>query len=209
MTSFSSESEKPRISSSCASGSISTKVSAASSFGSSRNSSGRQAWSRSSKMAAMSAGFMVLRMSRREWYFFSSSSMVRVFCREKLFSAMSCSSYGTSESSVCDCERIFSAHSSVSKTGNPYRIPPFLIPRLDEKSLAHSSCRLNQSFLKLMNRKVKTQRRHIKRRKKNGKPTWRTKAAWARADFGLRMCRYYFLRPLLLPPLQIEYCRCL
>ena len=43
MTSFSSESEKPRISSSCASGSISTKVSAASSFGSSRNSSGRQA----------------------------------------------------------------------------------------------------------------------------------------------------------------------
>ena len=64
-------------------------------------------------------------------------------------------------------------------------------------------------LLKLMNRKVKTQRRHIKRRKKNGKPTWRTKAAWARADFGLRMCRYYFLRPLLLPPLQIEYCRCL
>ena len=25
--------------------------------------------------------------------------------------------------------------------------------------------------------------------------SWRTKAAWTRANFGLQMCRYYFLRP--------------
>ena len=53
---------------------------------------------------------------------------------------------GTSDQIVCDCERIFSAHSSVSKTGNTQSIPPLSIPRLYEKSLAHSSCRFNQRF---------------------------------------------------------------
>ena len=73
-TSRSSESEKPRMSSSCASGSISTNVSAASSFGSSRNSSGRRDSSSPSKTEAISAGFIVDRMSRIVEYFFSTSS---------------------------------------------------------------------------------------------------------------------------------------
>ena len=54
---------------------------------------------------------------------------------------------GNSEQIVCGCERIFSAHSSVSKTGNTQSIPPFPIPRLDEKSRTHSPCRFIQSFL--------------------------------------------------------------
>ena len=55
-------------------------------------------------------------------------------------------------------------------------------------------------LLNVKNRKVKTQRRHINRRMTGAASTGRTKAAGARADFGLRMCRYYFLRPFVLPP---------
>ena len=47
-------------------------------------------------------------------------------------------------------QRIFFAHSSVPKTGNTYSIPPLSISRLVEKSLAVSSCRLNQSFLRVI-----------------------------------------------------------
>ena len=60
-------------------------------------------------------------------------------------------------------------------------------------------------LLKLMNRKVKTQRRHINRRMTGAASTGRTKAAGARADFGLRMCRYYFLRPFCFPPFLVRY----
>ena len=67
-TSFSSVLEKPRISSSCASGSSSTNTSAAGSFGSSRNSSGSCRASRSSSSAAMSAGSSCASWSRRAAY---------------------------------------------------------------------------------------------------------------------------------------------
>ena len=87
-TSFSSLSENPRISSSWASGSISTKVSAASSLGSRRNSSGICRSSNPSKIPAMSMGFMVTRMSRRVAYFFSSSIARRAFSTISNRSAM-------------------------------------------------------------------------------------------------------------------------
>ena len=78
-TSFSSLSEKVRISSSCSSGSISTKVSAASSLGSRRNSKGSLASSIEVKIAAISAGFMVSKISRRVAYFFSSAICAMAF----------------------------------------------------------------------------------------------------------------------------------
>ena len=77
-TSFSSLSEKPRISSSCASGSISTNVSAASSFGSSRKSRGSFSSGISSNTAAMSWAFMVTRMSRNVVYFLPSTRAASV-----------------------------------------------------------------------------------------------------------------------------------
>ena len=77
-TSFSSLSEKPWISSSCVSGSISTNVSAASSLGSSRKSRGSLSWGISSKMAATSTAFIVTRMSRRVVYFLPSTRAARV-----------------------------------------------------------------------------------------------------------------------------------
>ena len=76
MTSLSSESEKPLMSSSWESLSISTKVSAASSFGSRRNSRGSISGSRSSNSAAISAAFIVTRMSRSVPYFLDSISEV-------------------------------------------------------------------------------------------------------------------------------------
>ena len=78
-TSRSSLSENPWISSCWASGSISTKVSAACSLGSSRNMTGICFSSSPSKSPATSLGFMVTRMSRREAYFFSSSIFSRAF----------------------------------------------------------------------------------------------------------------------------------
>ena len=44
--------------------------------------------------------------------------------------------------------RIFSPIRAVQKTGNTYSIPPFFEPSAGEKSLAASSCRIIQSFLK-------------------------------------------------------------
>ena len=61
------------MSSSCSSGSISTKVSAASSLGNSRKSRGRRSAGSSSNRAAISAGLSVTSTSRRVGYFFSSS----------------------------------------------------------------------------------------------------------------------------------------
>ena len=65
MTSLSSVSEKPWIKSCWVFSSISTKVSAAVSLGSSRNSRAVFSLCRSSNTAAISTGFIVLRMSRR------------------------------------------------------------------------------------------------------------------------------------------------
>ena len=45
-------------------------------------------------------------------------------------------------------QRIFCPHTAVQKAGNTYSIPPLSEPCLETKSLAASSCRLNQSFLK-------------------------------------------------------------
>ena len=45
-------------------------------------------------------------------------------------------------------KRIFCSHAAVSKVGNTQSIPPLWIPCLETKSLASSSCRFNQSFLK-------------------------------------------------------------
>ena len=45
-------------------------------------------------------------------------------------------------------QRIFFPIRAVQKTGNPYRIPPFSEPSAGKKSLAASSCRIIQSFLK-------------------------------------------------------------
>ena len=87
-TSFSSLSEKPRISSSWASGSISTKVSAACSLGSRRKTMGIWRSSRSSKTAAISLGFMVPRISRKVAYFFSSSICRSAFSTISKRSAM-------------------------------------------------------------------------------------------------------------------------
>ena len=92
-TSFSSLSEKPWIKSSWASGSISTKVSAASSLGKSRNSSGSLASGIPSKIAAISEAFMVTRMSRSVVYFFPSTRAARVSSRvTTAFSAIGISS---------------------------------------------------------------------------------------------------------------------
>ena len=43
---------------------------------------------------------------------------------------------------------IFSPIRAVQKTGNTYSIPPFSEPSVGEKSLAASSCRIIQSFLR-------------------------------------------------------------
>ena len=69
----------PRISASCWSLSISTKLSAASSFGSRRKSSGSFSGSTPEKTAAISAGFIVTRTSRIVEYFLSASREDRVF----------------------------------------------------------------------------------------------------------------------------------
>ena len=95
-TSLSSLSEKPRMRSSCRSGSSSANVSAARSFGSSRNRRGRVCSSRSSNNAAISAGFMVTRMSRRAGYFFCWVSASMVFSRVALRSAIGPSSFRSS-----------------------------------------------------------------------------------------------------------------
>ena len=87
-TAFSSLSEKPWISSCCASGSISTKVSAAISFGSRRNIRGICFSSRSANKAAISLGFMVTRISRAVAYFLSSSICCRALCKRSNRSAM-------------------------------------------------------------------------------------------------------------------------
>ena len=92
-TSFSSLSEKPRMRSSLASGSISTNVSAACSFGSRRNMRGICFSSSPSKSPATSIGFMVARISRRVAYFFSSSSFRRAFSTISKRSAIRNSSY--------------------------------------------------------------------------------------------------------------------
>ena len=47
-------------------------------------------------------------------------------------------------------QRIFSPIRSVQKTGNTYSIPPFSKPSAEEKSLAASSCRIIQSFLRVI-----------------------------------------------------------
>ena len=49
------------------------------------------------------------------------------------------------KSSAAD-RRIFSLIRAVPKVGNTYSIPPLLEPSAEEKSLAVSSCRFNQSF---------------------------------------------------------------
>ena len=43
-------------------------------------------------------------------------------------------------------QQIFSLIRAASKTGNTYSIPPFLNLSAEEKSLAVSTCQLNQSF---------------------------------------------------------------
>ena len=87
-TSFSSLSEKLRISSSWASGSISTKVSAASSLGSRRYISGICFSSSPSNSPATSLGFMVMRMSRSVAYFLSSNILRTAFSTISKRSAM-------------------------------------------------------------------------------------------------------------------------
>ena len=75
---LSSLSEKARISSSCIWLSISTKVSDARSFGSSRKSLARRSSSISLKPAAMSEGFIVVSRSLSELYFFCSRSFSKL-----------------------------------------------------------------------------------------------------------------------------------
>ena len=47
------------------------------------------------------------------------------------------------------CQRKLAYGCGIPLAGT-YSIPPFSIPRLAEKSLAHSSCRFNQSFLRII-----------------------------------------------------------
>ena len=88
MTAFSSVSEKLRISVSFTSLSISTNVSAARSFGSSRKIAGIIRSGMSLSMAAMSAGYSVCIRSRSEAYFFSSVSLRKVSSRISVLSFM-------------------------------------------------------------------------------------------------------------------------
>ena len=123
-TSLSSVSEKPRMSSSCCSGCISTNVSAASSFGNSRKRSGRASSSVSSKTAATSAGFIVTRMSRSAAYFFPSISAESVLSRVTVVSAIGSYLLGylwgakTQEGGLCAgghrCRRCFHRQSTLA-----------------------------------------------------------------------------------------------
>jgi len=89
ITCFSSLSLMPRIRASCWSLSISTKHSAACSFGSKRNISGSCSGLTPANTAATSAGFIVTSTSRIVVYFFSLSSTCRVFSMVTLCSAIS------------------------------------------------------------------------------------------------------------------------
>ena len=86
MTAFSSVSEKLRISVSFTSLSISTKVSAARSLGSSRKMAGISFSGMSLRIAAISAGYSVCIRSRRDAYFFSSASLRKVSSRISVLS---------------------------------------------------------------------------------------------------------------------------
>ena len=123
-------SEKPRISSSWDSGSISTKVSAASSLGSSRNSRGSTVSSMSSKTAATSAGFMVIRISRRVEYFFPSMSAARVLSMVTVVSAIALPpSYPVGERKAQGkaSQPLTATETAVrSGTGDPSPVPPVL-----------------------------------------------------------------------------------
>ena len=85
-TAFNSLSEKLLISASLMSPSISTKVSAARSLGSSRNSAGSMSLGRSLSIAATSAGYMVAIRSRSDENFFSSTSLRKVSSRISVLS---------------------------------------------------------------------------------------------------------------------------
>ena len=125
-TSFSSLSEKPRMRSSLASGSISTNVSAACSLGSKRNMRGICFSSSPSKSPATSIGFMVVRISRRVAYFFSSSSFRRAFSTISKRSAIRNSSY----SFICEMNRQFTQTKDyrLTRTASRTLLRPGILP---------------------------------------------------------------------------------